>query len=223
MRPRLTFANVMSVIAVFIALGGASYAAFKVPKNSVGTKQLKKNAVTTAKVKNEAITAAKVKKHTLTGTQIKASTLGTVPNAANAEALGGVSLGQLSAIWTSLCQPGPRPAGAIAYGTIPAAAGICIEEAEHLATTFTEAIKLCAFLNRRLPTMGEMSAFDMQQLGKPPSEWVEPSFQNGSESEANVVTASRSDGSIVSHPGRNLNPPSIPMCYGTFALTDHCA
>jgi hypothetical protein len=84
LRPRLTYANVMATIAVFIALGGASYAALKLPKNSVGTKQLKKNSVVTAKVKREAITAAKVKKGTLTGSQINASTLGTIPNATTA-------------------------------------------------------------------------------------------------------------------------------------------
>ena len=84
MRPKLTYANVMATIAVFIALGGASFAALKVPKNSVGPKQLKKNAVRTAKVKNEAITAAKVKKGTLTGAQINLSTLGTVPTAESA-------------------------------------------------------------------------------------------------------------------------------------------
>jgi hypothetical protein len=95
MRPRLSYANVMATIAVFIALGGASYAAFTPPKNSIGSKQLKKNAVTakkikknaviTAKVKDEAITAAKVKKGALTGAQINASTLGTVPLAESAK------------------------------------------------------------------------------------------------------------------------------------------
>jgi hypothetical protein len=48
--PRLSYANVMATIAVFIALGGASYAALKLPKNSVGTKQLKREAVTSAKI-----------------------------------------------------------------------------------------------------------------------------------------------------------------------------
>jgi hypothetical protein len=48
-RGKLTYANVMATIAVFIALGGVSYAAFKLPKNSVGTPQLKKGAVTPAK------------------------------------------------------------------------------------------------------------------------------------------------------------------------------
>jgi hypothetical protein len=86
-RPRLTFANVVSVIALFVALGGTGLAASQLGKNSVGSKQLKKNAVTTAKVKKEAITAAKVKAGTLTGTQINASTLGTVPSAQQANSL----------------------------------------------------------------------------------------------------------------------------------------
>ena len=85
MRPRLTYANVVATLALFVAVGGASaFAASQLGKNSVGTKQLKKNAITTAKIKKEAVTAAKVKKGTLTGTQVKASTLGTVPNAAHA-------------------------------------------------------------------------------------------------------------------------------------------
>lgn len=49
-RGRLTYANVIATIALFIALGGASYAAIKLPKNSVGAKQLKKGAVTPAKL-----------------------------------------------------------------------------------------------------------------------------------------------------------------------------
>jgi hypothetical protein len=47
---RLTYANVMATVAVFIARGGVGYAAIKLPKNSVGTKQLKKGAVTPAKI-----------------------------------------------------------------------------------------------------------------------------------------------------------------------------
>jgi hypothetical protein len=84
MRPKLTFANVVSLIALFVALGGTSYAVFKLPKNSVGTKQLKKDAVTTAKLKKESVTGLKVKKGSLTGAQIDASTLGIVPGAATA-------------------------------------------------------------------------------------------------------------------------------------------
>jgi len=46
MSNRITPSLVISVIALVVALGGASYAALKIPKNSVGSKQLKKNSVT---------------------------------------------------------------------------------------------------------------------------------------------------------------------------------
>jgi hypothetical protein len=54
---RLTYANVMSTIAVFVALGGGAYAAVALPKNSVGTRQLKADAVTSAKVRNHTLRA----------------------------------------------------------------------------------------------------------------------------------------------------------------------
>ncbi len=41
----MTFANVMASVAVFIALGGASYAAVSLPADSVGSKQLRTHAV----------------------------------------------------------------------------------------------------------------------------------------------------------------------------------
>src|SRR5438874_2936813 len=53
-------ALVISLFALFVALGGTTYAATSLPKNSVGTKQLKKNAVTSPKIKNGAVTAAKI-------------------------------------------------------------------------------------------------------------------------------------------------------------------
>jgi hypothetical protein len=81
LRERLTYANVMATVAVFLALGGVSYAATQLPKNSVGSKQLKKNSVTAAKIKKQTITAAKIKNGTLTGTQIDLTKLGTVPSA----------------------------------------------------------------------------------------------------------------------------------------------
>jgi hypothetical protein len=78
---KLTYANVMATVAVFIALGGASYAALKLPKNSVGTQQIKNNAITTAKIKSKAVSGAK----------INLGSLGQVPSAAHADSAGAVA------------------------------------------------------------------------------------------------------------------------------------
>jgi len=56
-RKRLTYANVMSSIAVFLVLGGgAAYAAKK-----VGSNELRGGAVTTTKIKRSAVTRSKIK------------------------------------------------------------------------------------------------------------------------------------------------------------------
>jgi hypothetical protein len=50
LRRHLTYANVAASLALFLALGGAAYAATQLPKNSVGTNQIRKEAVTAAKI-----------------------------------------------------------------------------------------------------------------------------------------------------------------------------
>jgi hypothetical protein len=74
-RSRLTFANLIASLALFIALGGGAYAAVSVPKNSVGTEQIQREAVRTGKIGNEAVT----------GEKIAVDTLGTVPTANSAQ------------------------------------------------------------------------------------------------------------------------------------------
>ncbi|MGH2905228.1 MAG: hypothetical protein ACRDKI_00485 [Solirubrobacterales bacterium] len=78
----LTYANVVATLALFLALGGVSYAAATLPKNSVGTKQIKKNAVTGAKIKSKTITGSDIKKSTITADKLKTGTV--VPAAATA-------------------------------------------------------------------------------------------------------------------------------------------
>src|SRR6266480_664099 len=65
-RARLTYANVMATIAVFVALGGSGYAAV-----TLNGRQLK----------NRSVAGKKLKKNTLTGTEINESKLGKVPSA----------------------------------------------------------------------------------------------------------------------------------------------
>ena len=57
-RKRLTYANVMSSLAVFLILGGATAVAAK----KIGSNEIKGNSITTGKLKKEAVTRAKLKK-----------------------------------------------------------------------------------------------------------------------------------------------------------------
>jgi hypothetical protein len=113
-RKRLTYANVMSSLAVFLILGGATaFAAIKkvganeIKANSIKTGKIVKEAVTAGKIKNlavteakladgavttnkiadNAVTTAKIANDAVTGDKVKESTLGTVPSATKATQL----------------------------------------------------------------------------------------------------------------------------------------
>jgi len=73
-RSRLTFANVVSLMALFLALGSGAYA-MAIPKNSVGATQLKKNAVTSSKIDEGAVASLKVKDHSLLAKDFKTGQL----------------------------------------------------------------------------------------------------------------------------------------------------
>jgi hypothetical protein len=68
---RLTYANVVSTLALVLVIGGATALAAKVPKHSVGPHQLRSNAVTTPKIKANAVTTRKIKKNAITAVKIK--------------------------------------------------------------------------------------------------------------------------------------------------------
>jgi hypothetical protein len=90
LKPRLTFANVMSCIALFLALGGAAFAAKTATK--VKTKNLVNGAVTTPKLRNGAVTTPKLRNRTVISTKIAAGNVGTeqlAKGAVRSEQLGG--------------------------------------------------------------------------------------------------------------------------------------
>jgi hypothetical protein len=72
LRTRLTYANVVATLALFIALGGTSVAA--------------SNLISGSRIRKESIPGNRLRKHTLTSTQVDVSKLGTVPAAAHAAA-----------------------------------------------------------------------------------------------------------------------------------------
>ena len=74
-RPRITYANVVATLALFLALGGVGYAATHLPKGSVGARQLKTGAVTASKIKAGAVTGAAVKDGSLGAADLAPGTL----------------------------------------------------------------------------------------------------------------------------------------------------
>ena len=71
LKRHLSVANVISCIALFVALSGATYAATTVSKNSVKAKSIAKGAVTKPKLRNGAVTTAKIRNGAVTMAKIR--------------------------------------------------------------------------------------------------------------------------------------------------------
>src|SRR3954468_22599857 len=55
LKDKLTYANVTATLALFIALGGTSYAALKLPRNSVGSQQIRAGAVHSSEIRDRSL------------------------------------------------------------------------------------------------------------------------------------------------------------------------
>lgn len=133
LRGHLSYANVVATLALFVALGGSSYAAFTISGSDI---------------RNRSIPGKKLKRNTLTGREIRESKLAVVPRARNAARVGGLTAQRLLVSCPS--------------DTIPIA-DTCIEEQPRAPATYSGAIDICAHVDstktpgRRLPTHDELS------------------------------------------------------------------
>jgi hypothetical protein len=128
-REHLTYANVMSSIAVFLVLGGgAAYAAKK-----IGSNQLRGGSVTTVKIKKNAVTASKIKKNSVTTSKIAT---GAVTNAKIAA--GSVDATKLVAGFTTpTADKLSHSANISAAGTVLAGSlGVAQANVTHISTGF---------------------------------------------------------------------------------------
>ncbi|MDQ6822022.1 MAG: hypothetical protein M3076_17055 [Actinomycetota bacterium] len=87
LRRHASYANVASTLALFIALGGVSYAAIRLPAGSVGTAQIRSHAVTLREIATGAQRALRGK----TGPRGPQGTAGTPGTPGTARAYGEVS------------------------------------------------------------------------------------------------------------------------------------
>ncbi|MBA3262114.1 MAG: hypothetical protein H0T69_06540 [Thermoleophilaceae bacterium] len=159
LRRRLSYANVVATLALFLALGGSSYAV---------------SQISGSQLRNNSVSGKKLKRNTIGGTRIKESRLGTVPRARNAARLGGLTAQRL----LLKCPD----------GTIPAA-DVCVETQARAPLNYDSAVGACGSTDstrtpgRRLPTHGELRrAFDFDQMGPiaPEGELTSEVYPSGS-------------------------------------------
>jgi hypothetical protein len=81
---RPTPALIVAIVALFMALGGTSYAALKITGNNVVN-----GTLSGVDVHNRSLGGKELKKNTLDGDEINESALGPVPKAADADTVGG--------------------------------------------------------------------------------------------------------------------------------------
>jgi hypothetical protein len=72
-RRRPSVPMVISLVALFVALGGTSWAAFSLPRNSVGTRQLRNGAVTGRKIATDSVGSRKIRHGAVGAGQINSS------------------------------------------------------------------------------------------------------------------------------------------------------
>jgi hypothetical protein len=75
-RRRLSFSNVTSAIALFVALGGTSYAAVTLPRNSVGSSQIRTSAVKKSEIGNRAVGRSEILHNGVDRSEIRRDAVG---------------------------------------------------------------------------------------------------------------------------------------------------
>ena len=83
-RARLSFANVTSVLALFVALGGTGYAAVVLPANSVDSRELRTNAVGKSEIRAGVVGASELRRDSVRPSEIRAGAVRVDEVAANA-------------------------------------------------------------------------------------------------------------------------------------------
>jgi hypothetical protein len=163
-RPRLSYANVASTLALVLALGGVSYAAVKINGKTL---------------KDRTVGAVKIKKNSLTGKEVNEAKLAKVPlaaladlatnathatNADNATNAGNAATvgGQAPSAFKLSCPQG-----------LTLAIGQCFETSLRTADTWSGANKTCGSVGRRLPTIAELESARQNNVtvGVPPNNY----------------------------------------------------
>lgn len=109
---------VVSLVALFMSMGGVGYAAISLPANSVGTAQLRNNAVTYKKIVPNTVGAVRLADNGVTNSKIRNGAVSYQKIQARAVGRVRANLDQLQARLTSACAAGTAIGGVDAAGTV---------------------------------------------------------------------------------------------------------
>lgn len=86
MRPKLSYANVVATLALFVALGGSSYAAVQLGANSVKSRNIGKGQVRSSDIARNSVNSSKVRDSSLLARDFKPGQLPAGPAGERGEA-----------------------------------------------------------------------------------------------------------------------------------------
>jgi hypothetical protein len=193
---RLSYANVMATLAVFIAAGGSSYAVAR---------------LNGSQIRNRTIDHTKLKRHTLSGTEVNLGRLGKVPTASRADSSNisrragsadtathassadtAINAGSAAnATHAGSSDNATNAANASTLGglapssfkvgcpsdTTPVA-GECVETASRAATSWISAEANCGAAGRRMASIGGLIAFGKANTtAMTAAEWVDTFYE----------------------------------------------
>lgn len=147
LRGRLTYANVVSTLCLFVLLGGSAYA---VARNSIGSQAIKNNSVRSTDLRSATVRGRDVHAQALGAREIRQAELRSVARAETAALADGADRLQ-GLLPLQLRQQCPADTG---YQ-----AGVCFELATRPALVFGTAVTACGAQKRRLPSFSELLAY----------------------------------------------------------------
>src|SRR5688572_9677082 len=162
LRDHVSYANVVATLALFVALGGTSYAVLRVGSaevvdNSLRSRDIRNDTLRGRDLRDGTLRARDMGRNSLGSGVIKESALGAVPRARDAERLGGLNAEDLKL---------KCPAGTLAR------AGACIETGPRAASGFLIATDVCDQAGRGLATMAQLDRFARVNGPLPAKEWT---------------------------------------------------
>jgi hypothetical protein len=169
---KLSYANVVATLALFVALGGTTFAATQLHGS-----QIKRGTVTGKQIRAGSVPGADLRRNSITGKQVREAKLAIVPRAAAAtiadratlaDRAGAAATAETAEVAITAGDAGQL--GGLAAGSYldrcgagtRAYAGVCIELSPRSAATWPLAAKTCGDAGGRLPTLGELEGFRQQ-------------------------------------------------------------